>query len=274
MTTKLEILKAELDALEAADAYDAPQYDWLAEQFEALQLREAAKPAAPQSTPTTAPAGDPLEALSSEMQAMLANPERFSDAQRDQLVSRYNHAVTETGRTGERVDVAALAGEMTQATADPSKLTDEQRAELSRRYNQAILQGPERRPSEALRGELGSTDLPTRMRAAAVLQERGELDDATASEVVSSYNAEVAAAATAIGDPNEYPEELRPIVEAQQTALEAQQRPADPVDHATRVFNDYVSNLRPPTVEQQLEALGVQAEPVQEQVPEPASQEA
>jgi hypothetical protein len=36
MSAKLEVLKAELDALEAADAYDAPQYDWLCEQVQAL----------------------------------------------------------------------------------------------------------------------------------------------------------------------------------------------------------------------------------------------
>ncbi len=161
MTSKLEVLKAELDALEAADAYDAPQYDWLCEQVEWLTREEAAKPPTPEPTPATQ-ADDPIRALEAEMQAALANPERFTDAQRDELVTRYNAAVMAAGQfqQPEAVDLGALQRDMLTAQADPSKLDDEQRAELLRRYDQATRRRPTARADSgrresALRGRGG-----------------------------------------------------------------------------------------------------------------------
>ena len=68
---------------------------------------------------------------------------RFTDAQRDQIVARYNPAVMAAGQSGqqtETVDVAQVHREMVEAGADPSKLTDEQRAELLRRHDRATRQ--------------------------------------------------------------------------------------------------------------------------------------
>lgn len=149
-----------------------------------------------------------------------SNPGRLSDVERDALVRRYNAAVVAAGTSqAERVDVQALARDMATAAADPT-LGDERAAELARRYNAAILQGPERRTTQALRGELASTDLATRMRAAAELQQRRELDDGVADEIVGAYNAEVQAANERGLDPAEVPEEFRPAAAAIQAQLE------------------------------------------------------
>jgi hypothetical protein len=265
MTSKLEVFRADLEALEAADAYDAPQYDYLVEMVERLEAEEKAKPPAAQAPPTE-PA-DPVVALVRDMERAAANPEKFTDVERDRLVERYNSMVVEGGRTSQRVDVAALAREMAAAAADPN-VGAERAAELAERYNQAIRQGPEQRTTSALRGELSSTDLEIRMLAAAALADRGEIGEAEIAEVVDAYNSEVHAAA-AVGDPSEYPEHLRPIVEAQQAALRAQQEPSDPVERATKTWNDFVLAQRPPTLAEQFEALGLEAEP--EQVPSPVS---
>ena len=40
MTTKLEVFRAELEALEAADGYGEPHYDYLVEQVERLEAEE------------------------------------------------------------------------------------------------------------------------------------------------------------------------------------------------------------------------------------------
>jgi len=148
-------------------------------------------------------------------------------------------------------------------------LEDAQHDALIRDWNRA---SPGRGTVAELRADLASQDLGMRMRAAAALQQRGELDDGVADEVVNAFNAEVQTAAAAIGDQDAYPAELRPVVEAQRAALRAQQVPADPVDHATRVWNDFVRAQRPPTLAEQLEALGVQAEP--EPQPVSSTQEA
>jgi hypothetical protein len=73
------------------------------------------------------------------MMVALANPVRFTDAQRDQIVARYNAPVMAAGQSGqtETVDVAQVHRETVEAGADPSKLTGEQRAELLRRYDRA-----------------------------------------------------------------------------------------------------------------------------------------
>ena len=270
MTTKLDVFRAELEALEAADGYGESHYDYLVEMVERLEAEErSAKPPATQAA-ATEPASDPLQALQAEMEAALANPGRYTDQQLDQLVTRYNSAVVDAGQSHvERVDVQALGRDLVTADADPSALTHEQRDELLRRYNAAAVQRPERRTSEALRADLAGSDLGARMRAAVVLQDRGELDAATASEVVSAYNleAEAVAAARAAHDPAAFPSELRPIVEGYREAyeaLEAAER-RDPADVAVGRFNDFVRQQRPPSLSQQLEALGVQPE----QVPEP-----
>jgi hypothetical protein len=276
-----QALKAERDALEEAGEWDHASLPWLCEEIEKLEATDKATapaPAASASAPTTTePEGDPVAALQAEMEAMLANPEKFSDSERDALVRRFNAQVLEAGAAGaERVDVQALTRDMLAATADPD-LGDDQRAELARRYNEAIRQGPEHRTTEALRGALAGDDLGERMRAATALADRGEISEAEIGEVVSGYNQAVTevADARAAMDPESWPEELRPIVEAQRQALEAQATPVDPVERATRAatmaFDDFVKQQRPPTLAEQLEALGVvQAE----QVPEPASQEA
>jgi hypothetical protein len=57
MTTRLETLWAERDALEQAGEWDHAAYDWLCEQVEALEREEAARPSAPAPTAASSPAG-------------------------------------------------------------------------------------------------------------------------------------------------------------------------------------------------------------------------
>ncbi len=248
MTSKLEVLKAELDALEAADAYDAPQYDWLCEQVEWLTREEAAKPPTPEPTPATQ-ADDPIRALEAEMQAALANPERFTDAQRDELVTRYNAAVMAAGQfqQPEAVDLGALQRDMLTAQADPSKLDDEQRAELLRRYDQATRRRPTARAD--------SPDLAERMGL------MGQFE---------TWQMEQLAAAR---DPASFPPELQDAAKVLYAAEAAMHRPADPVDAAIGDLNRYVRGMKPPSLAEQLEALGVQVEPEPESV-STSSQEA
>src|SRR6266545_3574152 len=216
MSDRLQALKAERDQIEANEEWDHAALPWLCEEIEKLEATE--KTTAPVQAPAaTEPEGDAVAALASEMEAMLASPERYSDLERDALVDRFNAQVLEAGAAGaERVDVAQLARDMLGA-GDSSALTDEQRAELSRRYDAAVAQPAERRTVEVLRGILAGDDLAARMAAA--------------------------------------------------TALEV---PPDPADTALHQLNTAIGSMKPPTVAEQLEALGVQPE----QVPEEASQEA
>ena len=273
MTTRLEVLKAELAQLEADDNYGHAAYDWLCEQVEALEREEKAKASAPQSSATTTePDGDPVAALQAEMESAITDPSKLTDSQRDELVTRFNEMVIEAGTAGaERIDVSQLTKDMLGA-GDGSALDDQAREALLRRYNQAVIQGPGERTAEALRGDLDSGDLPARMAAATELLQRGLLDDGVADELVSSYNAEVAAAGERGLPVGELPEELRPAAEAILAAQAALEVPPDPADAAVWQLNQAMSKMKPPTVAEQLEALGVQVEP--EQVPEPASQEA
>jgi hypothetical protein len=273
--SELEVFRAELERLEQADEWDHPAYDFLAAKVSELQAAERkSQPATTSSqTGSGSPDSDPLQALQTEMRAALANPGKYSDAQRDTLVTRFNTQVIEAGAAGaERVDVGQLARDMVGA-GDSSTLTDEQRAELSRRYDQATRQGPERRTVKALRGELAGGDLAARMEAGAVLQQRGELDDGVADALVTEYQRECQAAAERGLDVESLPPELQEPARAILAAQAALEVPADPTEAALAMFNSAVAGMRPPSVAEQLEALGVvQAEPEPE-VPEPASQE-
>src|SRR6266542_532279 len=171
MSDRLQALKAERDQIEKLEATE--------------------KTTAPVQAPAaTEPEGDAVAALASEMEAMLASPERYSDLERDALVDRFNAQVLEAGAAGaERVDVAQLARDMLGA-GDSSALTDEQRAELSRRYDAAVAQPAERRTVEVLRGILAGDDLAARMAAATELQQRGLLADGVADALVTEYQFE------------------------------------------------------------------------------------
>jgi hypothetical protein len=267
MTTKLEIFKAELEALEAADGYGEAHYDYLVEQVERLEREEASKPAASAPASATAPDADPFQALQTEMQAALANPGRFTDAQIDELVTRFNAAVIAAGTTStERVDIGQLQRDMATATSNPGALSDSEHTELLRRYNAAARQGPERRTSEALRGELASGDLPARMRAAEALQQRGLLEDGVADALVMEYQASCQAAAERGLDVAALPPELQEAAKAILAAQAALEVPADPTEAALHQLDQAIRSMKSPTLAEQLEALGVQAEPEPESV--------
>ncbi len=261
MTTRLETLRAELDAIEAAGQWDHPAHQWLCEQVERLEREEKSKPAAPAAAPATQQAGDPVAALVADMQAAHAHPERFTDQYISDLVSRYNAQVSESGRTAERIDMAQVHREMLTAEANPGALSDEQHADLLARYNAAVVQGPERRTTEVLRADLAGSDLGARMRAAEALGERGELDDATASEIVAAYNLEVDAAAERDPDVASLPPQLQDAAKAVYAAQAALEVPADPTEAALHQLDQAIRSMKPPTLAEQLEALGVQVEP-------------
>jgi hypothetical protein len=264
MTTRLETLRAERDRLEANDEWDHPAHPWLCEEIEKLEAAEGAGQAAQASTPATAPAGDSVEALAADREAALVQQAAGRDVDASALVARYNSLVTAAGSAGaERVDVAQLARDLVGADADPSSLDDAGRSSLVQRFNQAARQRPEPRTTEVLRADLAGSDLGVRMRAAAALQQRGELDDAAAADVVGAYNAEVQAMATARQnlDPAAYPEWPAEVVEGLREVQEAQRAPADPLEAATRRFNEFVRAQKPPTAEETLAALGVEPEP-------------
>lgn len=164
MTTRLETLRAKRDALEQAGEWDHAALPWPCEEIEKLEADE--KATAPARTPATEPEGDPLEALSSEMTTALANPEKYSDQQRDELVSRFNAAVEGQAHQAERIDVQALGRELVSASADPDAVSHDQLDELLARYNAAAVQRPEQGTTETLRADLAGGDLATRMRAA------------------------------------------------------------------------------------------------------------
>jgi hypothetical protein len=268
--SELAVFQAELERLEREDRWDDPGYDFLVSKVEELQAAEKAKPSAARAP---AAAGEPEADLAARMLAMASSPERYSDEQHAAIVAEYNASVVAAGTTqqAQRVDVQALTREMLAAQANPGALTDQQRADLADRYNASIRQGPERRTVSELRADLASTDLAARMQAAAALQQRGELDDATAGEIVDAYNAAVRehADARAALDPDAYPEELREVVEGLRQGREHLERPADPVEAGIAKFNQYVASLKPATVEQQLADLGVEVE----QEPEAAQAE-
>lgn len=280
MTTKLEIFRAELDALMAADRYDAPEYDYLVEMVERLEREEkAAKPPASAAAVSTQPAEDPVAKLVAEMNAA-AHPERFSDAQLSALVDRYNAAVVEAARVpgAERVDMAQLIRDLLTAGANPDALSHDERDRLVDRYNKAAreVRRPVPRSLEVLRADLDSTDLGTRMRAADELAQRNEIDDATVRQVVSEFNTAVreADAAKARLDPDAFPPEVRGIVEDMRAAVELMETPRDPVEAAVHKalgrYNDAVRSARPPALEEQLAALGI--EPSPEPQAEPAGE--
>jgi hypothetical protein len=249
--SKLEVLKAELDAIEAAEQWDHPAHQWLSEQVEELEREEAAKPPAPTPAPAQQ-ASDTVAALEIEMQAALANPERYSDAQRDQLVTRYNTAVMAAGQSQqtETVDLGALTRDMLTAGADPSKLSDEQRTELLRRYDKATRQRPDAR--------VDSPDLAERMEAARQAQERGE--DVDVDALMAQFEHWQSQQLAASRDPANFPPELQEAAKVLYAAEDAMHRPADPVDAAIGDLNRYVRGMKPPTLEEQLEAAGVQVE--------------
>jgi hypothetical protein len=175
--------------------------------------------------------------------------------------------VVEAGRPvgGARVDVQALARDMLTAHANPDALGHDKQRRLVDRYNAAVRQPSVPSSTEALRADLAGSDLGARMRAAAALQACGEpVDDATVQELLATYNGEVEAvvAARAALDPAAFPEVPAEVVEGLRAVQEAQRAPADPLEAAIGKFNDFVSNLRPPTIEWQLEALGVEPESV------------
>jgi hypothetical protein len=257
---RLEVLKAELDALEAADAYDAPQYDWLFSEVDKLEAEEkAAKPSAPQSTPT----GEPEADLAARMLAMQASPHKYTDDQRAAILREYNAAVADAGQSQpEATDLQALQRDMLQAGADPAMLDDAGRDALLARYNKASAGRP--RSAVALRADLGSQDLGTRLEAAAELQRRGEelpegLVDRLTGEDFTQWQTERIAASR---DPANLPEPLREAAKVLYAAEEAMNRPADPVAAAIGDLNSYVRGMRPPTPEEQLAELGVEPEPV------------
>src|SRR6266545_2304414 len=269
MSDRLQALKAERDQIEANEEWDHAALPWLCEEIEKLEATE--KTTAPVQAPAaTEPEGDAVAALASEMEAMLASPERYSDLERDALVDRFNAQVLEAGAAGaERVDVAQLARDMLGA-GDSSALTDEQRAELSRRYDAAVAQPAERRTVEVLRGILAGDDLAARMAAATELQQRGLLADGVADALVTEYQFECEAANDRGLDVEALPPELQEAARGVLEATAALEVPPDPADTALHQLNTAIGSMKPPTVAEQLEALGVQPE----QVPEEASQEA
>jgi hypothetical protein len=256
MTARLETLRAERDGLEQAEKWDHPAYDWLCEQVEALEAAEAAGQATQAPTPTTAPAGDPIQALVVEMERAAANPGRLTDAERDDLVRRYNAAGRDAAWRAEAetaaTDVAQVRRDMIEAAADPSKLSDEQRADVVGRYNRlARQQQPVARPD--------SPDLAERMEAARQAQERGEeVDVAGLMAQFGTWQEEQLAASR---DPATSPPELQDAGKVLYAAEAEMGRPADPVEAAIGDLNRYVRGMRPPTGEEQLAALGVEPEP-------------
>jgi hypothetical protein len=265
MTGKLEIFKAELEALEAADAYDAPQYDYLVEMVERLQAEEqAAKPQAAQAPAAAEPAGDSIQAIHAEMEAALARQAAGQDVDVDGLLGRLNTAIMAGATQPESTDLGQLQRDMLQAGADPGALSEEQRADLLRRFNSTRLP---RRTSEELRADLGSNDLPARMRAAEALQRRGELSDEQATELVNQYNAAVGEALERGPNLDELPPELRDAAAAIYKAKADLEVPADPVAAALYQLDQAIRSMRPPTLAEQFEALGVEPPPEPEPVP-------
>ena len=259
--SELAIFSAELERLEREGRWDDPGYDYLASKVEELQAAEKVKP-----QPAQAPAaGQPQEDLASRMLAMSASPWKYSDEQHVAVVAEYNQAVISAGQQvagAERVDVAALARDMAAANADPHAPLDVP-GQLVRRYNQAVRQDPAACSTEELRADLASQDLGTRMAAALELQARNEeLPEGMASKLVGEdllvWQAQQLEAAR---DPANYSPEMRPVVEALQQAEEAQQQPVDPTERAIGLFNEAVRRQRPQSLEEQLEAVGVSAEP-------------
>src|SRR6266536_3182662 len=217
MSDRLQALKAERDQIEANEEWDHAALPWLCEEIEKLEATE--KTTAPVQAPAaTEPEGDAVAALASEMEAMLASPERYSDLERDALVDRFNAQVLEAGAAGaERVDVAQLARDMLGA-GDSSALTA----------------------------------------------------DGVADALVTEYQFECEAANDRGLDVEALPPELQEAARGVLEATAALEVPPDPADTALHQLNTAIGSMKPPTVAEQLEALGVQPE----QVPEEASQEA
>jgi hypothetical protein len=293
MTTRLETLRAERDQIEAAEQWDHPAHKWLCEQVEALEAEERAKAPAPAPAPTTEPAADPFQALETEMTDALARQAAGHDVDADALIARWNHQLADAGRTldpafslerddvqladhrrpRDATDLADLQRRMveagadldplqrrTVAGADPSKLSDAERDQLVRDWNRAA---PGRGTAAELRADLESSDLATRMRAAEALQRRGEelpeglVERLTGEDLMAWQSQQLAASR----DPASFPPELQEAAKVMFQAEDAQGRPADPVDAAIGDFNAWIRRQRPPTVEEQLAALGVQVEP-------------
>jgi hypothetical protein len=280
MTTRLETLRAERDAIEAADDWGHPAHQWLCEQVEKLEREEKAKAPAPAPAPTTEPATDPFQALETEMTDALARQAAGHDVDVDALLRRWNGKLADMGRTRdpdlqlmpeaarladtrrprEASDLAQLQRRMVEAGADLGALTDSERDALMRDWNHA---SPGRGTAAELRADLDSQDLATRMRAAEALQSRGEelpeglVERLTGEDFTQWQERQLAAAR----DPASFPPELQEAAKVLYAAEAAMGRPADPVEAAIGDLNAYVRGMKPPTLEQQLEALGVQVEP-------------
>lgn len=278
MSSKLEVLKAELEQLEANDGYDAPQYDYLFDTVTALEAEERAAKAKPPAAgaPAPEPERDPLQVLTEEMETALARLEAgHTDVDADGLIARCN-ALWDAGNAGpevERVDVRALLRELVVAQATPDTLTQEQADDLARRYDLAVRQSGEPRTLEVLRGELASGDLPTRLLAADALADRGELSAEEVATVIGAYNDEVDAAAERGLNVEELPEALRPaateLLEQARRLDEEEITKGDPARAAVLHFDRALAALRPPSVAEQLGALGLDPDLVPEQEPQP-----
>ncbi len=105
------------------------------------------------------------------------------------------------------------------------------------------------------------------MEAAVAAQERGK--DVDVDHLMAEFQQWQEQQLAAARNPANYSAEMRPVMEALQQA-EAHEaslaRPADPTDTALAMFNDAVRKVRPPTLAEQLAALGIQAEPEPETV--------
>jgi hypothetical protein len=165
-STRLAGLIAERDALEQAEHWDHAALPWLCEQIEVLEREEAAKPPAPAPTPATRETSDPVAALVADFEQAAAHPERYTEQQISDLVSRYNAMVTGAVQQAEAVDAAQVHRDMVEMGAHSERYSDEQRSELLHRYDRATRQRPVAR--------MDSPDLAERLEAARQAQERGE----------------------------------------------------------------------------------------------------
>jgi hypothetical protein len=113
---------------------------------------------------------------------------------------------------------------------------------------------------EALRGDLAGGDLPARMAAAAALQQRGLLEDGVADALVVEYQADCQVAAERGLDVAALPPELQEAAAAILKAKAALEVPPDPVAAALHQLDQAIGSMKPPTLEKQLEAAGIQVE--------------
>jgi hypothetical protein len=260
MSEQLKVFQAELDRLEAEDRWDDPGYDFLAAKVEELKAAERSKPSAPRAPAAAESEADALAKLTADMEKAAANMDAVTDEQAADLVARFNAMASAGLSQSEAVDLAALQRDMTIAGADANALTDEQRTELMGRFNRAARQQPVARPD--------SQDLGERMLAALQAHERGEdvpdelVHRLTGEEFMAWQQQRLEAAR----DPANLPPEIQDAAKVLYQAEAEMHRPADPVDAALGDLRAYVQSMRPPSVAEQLEALGVEPEPEPAQV--------